>query len=182
MTVLTVYADTDATLLQQTTDFTEICASLASIGANFERWSADQVLSDNMTQADIISAYQRDINRLMQERGFQSVDVVSLTAEHPDKKAFREKFLNEHIHTEDEVRFFVDGSGLFYIHAGDKVYSILCEKNDLLSVPKGTKHWFDMGAEPFFKCIRLFSRADGWVAEFTGDPIAQRFPEMRNVA
>ncbi len=182
MTVLTVYADADASVLQQTTDFEEINTVLTGIGARFERWNADKVLADDATQEDVIAAYQGDVDRLMQERGLQSVDVVSLTAEHPDKKAFREKFLNEHTHSEDEIRFFVDGSGLFYIHAGDKVYSILCEKNDLLSVPEGAKHWFDMGADPFFKCIRLFTRADGWVAEFTGDMIAQRFPEMRNAA
>lgn len=178
MTVLTVYTETDATPLQQTSDFAAICEGLANLGARFERWTANQVVADSASQEEIITAYQEDVNRLMQERGFQSVDVVSLTTEHPQKQALREKFLNEHIHSEDEVRFFVDGSGLFYIHADDKVYSLLCEKNDLLSVPAGLKHWFDMGAEPFFKCIRLFSRPDGWVAEFTGDSIAQRFPKM----
>lgn len=178
MTVLTVYTETDATPLQQTSDFAAICEGLARLGARFERWTANQVVADSASQEEIITAYQEDVNRLMQERGFQSVDVVSLTTEHPQKQALREKFLNEHIHSEDEVRFFVDGSGLFYIHADDKVYSLLCEKNDLLSVPAGLKHWFDMGAEPFFKCIRLFSRPDGWVAEFTGDNIAQRFPKM----
>jgi 1,2-dihydroxy-3-keto-5-methylthiopentene dioxygenase len=88
----------------------------------------------------------------------------------------RKKFLDEHFHKEDEVRFFVAGSGLFTLHVDDKVYEILCEAGDLVGVPDGTKHWFDMGPEPSFVAIRFFTEPDGWVGHFTGTDIAQRFP------
>jgi 1,2-dihydroxy-3-keto-5-methylthiopentene dioxygenase len=100
--------------------------------------------------------------------------------EHPDKEAFRQKFLAEHMHGEDEVRFFVRGQGLFIIHHGDRVYTMLCEKDDLISVPAGTKHWFDMGPNPRFTAIRLFNNPEGWVAKFTGDEIAKNFPLLEN--
>ena len=64
--------------------------------------------------------------------------------------------------TDFELRFFVDGRGLFYLHLGDKVYCVLCEQGDLISVPANTTHWFDMGANPRFKCIRFFTTPDGW--------------------
>jgi 1,2-dihydroxy-3-keto-5-methylthiopentene dioxygenase len=102
--------------------------------------------------------------------------VVSLQPDHPQKTAFREKFLAEHIHEDFEVRFFVDGKGLFYLHIGDKVYAVLCERGDLISVPANTTHWFDMGENPCFKCIRLFTIPEGWVATFTGSDIAASFP------
>jgi 1,2-dihydroxy-3-keto-5-methylthiopentene dioxygenase len=35
-----------------------------------------------------------------------------------------------------------------------------------------------MGAAPDFKCIRLFTNPEGWVANFTGDDIASRFPNF----
>ena len=74
------------------------------------------------------------------------------------------------------MRFFVAGSGLFTLHVADRVYEIECQQGDLLGVPDGTTHWFDMGAEPSFVVIRFFTRADGWVGHFTGSDIAQRFP------
>jgi 1,2-dihydroxy-3-keto-5-methylthiopentene dioxygenase len=86
--------------------------------------------------------------------------------------------LSEHIHTEDEVRFFVDGCGLFYLHIGDKVYSVLCEKGDFLSVPANTKHWFDLGGEPNLAAIRFFNNEAGWVAQYTGSEIAKQFPKL----
>ena len=78
------------------------------------------------------------------------------------------------------MRFFVRGHGLFVIHVGDKVYSMLCEKDDLISVPANTRHWFDMGPNPTFTAIRLFNDPEGWVAQFTGDKIASRFPLLDN--
>jgi 1,2-dihydroxy-3-keto-5-methylthiopentene dioxygenase len=89
----------------------------------------------------------------------------------------RQKFLAEHTHADFEVRFFVDGSGLFYLHVGDRVYMVLCERGDLISVPADTTHWFDMGSNPSFKCIRFFTTPDGWVGSFTGSGIAGRFPD-----
>ena len=77
-----------------------------------------------------------------------------------------------------EVRFFVDGRGLFFLHPDENVYAVLCEKGDLLSVPAGVKHWFDTGAEPHLKVIRLFTTPEGWVAQYTGDAIADGLPKM----
>ncbi len=77
----------------------------------------------------VIAAYRRDIDRLMQTEGYQAVDVISLNADHPDKATLRQKFLNEHTHSEDEVRFFVAGRGLFTLHIDDRVYeSSLCTR------------------------------------------------------
>jgi 1,2-dihydroxy-3-keto-5-methylthiopentene dioxygenase len=58
------------------------------------------------------------------------------------------------------------------------VLLLRCERGDLLSVPAGTRHWFDMGTVPHFCAIRMFGSEAGWVAAFTGDPIAQRFPSF----
>jgi 1,2-dihydroxy-3-keto-5-methylthiopentene dioxygenase len=94
----------------------------------------------------------------------------------------RAKFLAEHTHDDDEVRFFVEGAGMFYLHADAHVHMVLCERNDLISVPAGMRHWFDMGADPHFTVIRLFTSPEGWVARFTGDSIATRFPAFAQQA
>jgi 1,2-dihydroxy-3-keto-5-methylthiopentene dioxygenase len=178
MSVLKIYNTVGATLLETVENWDDIAQRLNSLGLRFERWKADQILEDNCTQEDVLSAYKNNVERLNQEYGFQSVDVVSLTSTHPEKATLRAKFLNEHTHDDNEVRFFVDGYGLFYIHLENKVFSLLCEKGDLINVPANIKHWFDMGANPYFKCIRFFTRPDGWVGHFTGDEISQKFPYL----
>ena len=176
-----MYSESDGTTpLRVTGDFGEIVAELDSAGIRLERWQADRELADDADNDSILAAYRNEIDRLVAERGYRSWDVVSMHPEHPDKEAFRKKFLDEHTHSEDEVRFFVRGQGLFVLHVGDKVYSMLCEKDDLISVPANTRHWFDMGPNPSFTAIRLFNNPEGWVANFTGDGIARRFPLLEN--
>lgn len=180
MSELKIYADDNPQQAESYTDYAAISELLQAQGVRFERWQANAPLAGDASQEEVIAAYRTDIDRLMTENGFQSVDVVSLTPDHPDKVAFRTKFLDEHTHSEYEVRFFVDGQGLFYLHLGNKVYTVLCEKGDLISVPAGTTHWFDMGPNPNFKAIRLFTNPEGWVANFTGSDIAKRFPPLEN--
>ncbi len=181
MSQLTVYAESDGeNPLLATEDVDEIRTELGTAGIRLERWKADRNLADDADNDTIIAAYQAEIDRLVAERGFQTYDVVSMNPDHPEKETFRKKFLSEHTHSEDGVRFFVRGEGLFIIHASDKVYSMLCEKDDLISVPANTRHWFDMGPNPTFTAIRLFNDPDGWVGNFTGDDIASRFPLQEN--
>ncbi len=155
---------------------------LAVIGVGFEQWEATQPVQPGDAAESIMAAYQVHIDRLVQARGFRSVDVVSIAPDHPQRDTMRMKFLDEHFHKEDEVRFFVAGSGLFTLHVADKVYEVLCEAGDLISVPDSTTHWFDMGTEPSFVAIRFFTEADGWVGHFTGTDIAGKFPRYEPAA
>jgi len=154
----------------------QIAAQLAKIGVRFEQWQAAADIAPGASQEAVMAAYRRDIDRLIEEKGFRTVDVVSIAPDHPDREAMRRKFLDEHFHKEDEVRFFVAGSGLFSLHVDDQVYEVRCEQGDLIGVPDSTRHWFDMGPEPYFIAIRFFTEPDGWVGHFTGSGLAQRFP------
>ncbi len=169
-------ADHPTTPLLATARHEEIAAGLQPIGVAFEQWQATQPVAPGDPPEKIMDAYRTDIDRLVADRGFRSVDVVSIAPDNPDREQMRGKFLDEHFHEEDEVRFFVAGSGLFTLHVDDKVYEVLCEAGDLIGVPDGTTHWFDMGPEPSFVAIRFFTKPDGWVGHFTGTDIAQRFP------
>ena len=174
---LRVFADDhpDEPLLA-TTDRAEMARELAGIGVTFERWEAARPVAPGDAPEAIMEAYRADIDRLVAERGFRTVDVVSIAPDNPQREAMRAKFLDEHFHKEDEVRFFVAGSGLFTLHVDGRVYEVLCTRGDLIAVPDSTQHWFDMGPEPSFVAIRFFTEPDGWVGHFTGTDIAQRFP------
>ena len=156
----------------------EITTCLKNVGVLFERWTAEQEIAQNDSQENVLAAYATSITSLKKTGGYTTADVVSLHPTHPDKDAFRAKFLSEHTHSEDEVRFFVKGSGLFCLHINKTVYAVHCKQGDLISVPAGVTHWFDMGSHPEFTCIRLFTNPDGWVAQFTGSDIATKIPNM----
>jgi 1,2-dihydroxy-3-keto-5-methylthiopentene dioxygenase len=177
MSRLTIYADNDATRpLLDTTDGEQIAAALQPIHVRFERWTASRQLPPDIDDAAVMEAYRSDIERLKRDCGYESVDVLRCLPDNPKRAELRLKFLDEHTHDDDEVRFFVEGAGVFYLHAAGKVHMTLCERGDLLSVPAGTRHWFDMGPAPHFTAIRFFITPAGWVARFTGEPIARNFP------
>ncbi|WP_372625704.1 acireductone dioxygenase [Arsukibacterium sp.] len=177
MSHLTVYNDTDPKhVLLDSGDVTVIQQQLQLAGVKFAQWQANAPVAADSSAEQILHAYADEIARLKAKEGYITVDVISLNPTHPDKQQLRQKFLAEHTHSEDEVRFFVRGQGLFCLHIDDKVYQVLCQQNDLISVPANTPHWFDMGSAPDFTAIRLFNNPDGWVAHFTGNHIAAAFP------
>jgi 1,2-dihydroxy-3-keto-5-methylthiopentene dioxygenase len=179
MSRLRIYEDAQpSTPVSVHTAPAEIARALGQVGVRFEQWEANAPIAPGASQEEVVAAYRDDIDRLMREEGYQSVDVISLAPDHPDRATLRKKFLSEHTHSEDEVRFFVAGSGQFTLHIAGKVYDVLCEAGDLIGVPDGTPHWFDMSESPYFVAIRLFTNKDGWVANFTGTDIAERFPRM----
>lgn len=177
MSRLRIFADDrpdEPLLVADTPD--AIARELQAIGVAFEQWQATQPVKPGDAPDAIMAAYRADIDRLVEERGFRTVDVVSIAPDNPNREDMRRKFLDEHFHQEDEVRFFVAGSGLFTLHVDHKVYEVRCEAGDLIAVPDRMTHWFDMGPDPSFVAIRFFTEPDGWVGHFTGTDIAQKFP------
>ncbi len=168
--------------LLSTTDGAEIARALGGVGVRFERWLASRELAADAGQAEVLDVYREDVDRLMRQGGYRSADVVRLGPDAPNRQAARQKFLSEHTHAEDEVRFFVEGRGAFYLRINGLVHCVVCEKDDLIGVPAGTRHWFDMGTRPLFTAIRIFGTEDGWVASFTQDPIASSFPDFDTLA
>jgi 1,2-dihydroxy-3-keto-5-methylthiopentene dioxygenase len=178
MSELKVYPDQAPSHPSVYTEHAAIRRELEAVGIRFERWEASRELAAGASQEEVLAAYRDSVDRLMRQQGFRSVDVISMVPDHPKKVELRNKFLSEHTHSEDEVRFFVEGQGLFNIHKQGRVYAVRCEKGDLIGVPAGTPHWFDMGPDPSFTAIRLFTNTEGWVAHFTGSDIAARFPSL----
>lgn len=179
MTILSVYLDTAPEQpLKVLTHLEDIAPTLAEAGVHIERWDASAPISAGASSEEVMEAYRPQIDRLKQERGLMTVDVMSLDRNHPQKAEMQAKFLDEYRHTADEVRFFVAGRGLFTFHIDDKVYAVQCEKSDLISVPAGTRRWFDIGEHPHLVAICLCNNPDGCDVESTGDDIAGRFPRL----
>ncbi len=184
MAIVKIYNENDSKQAQTIENFNDIQLALEHIGIHIERWNPLTKLALSANEDEILEAYADQVHRIMHDYAFSSVDVISMnSASHlneNDLNKIRKKFLDEHIHTDDEVRYFIEGQGLFCIHAEGQVVQILCEAGDFIAVPANTKHWFDMGSKPNFRCIRFFSNDEGWIAQYTGDAIAQSFPLIEN--
>ena len=188
MTLLTVYTDGDAPeKVLETEEAADIALALKVIDVRFERWEVAEEFADGGDQQAILDHYRADVARVIEAEGYVLVDVTQLHRTEDQgwedlKTAARNKFLSEHTHDDDEVRFFVSGSGIFYLHTQGKVYAVLCEAGDLLSVPANTTHWFDMGTRPEYVSVRFFHDDDGWVGNFTGSDIATKFATYDELA
>lgn len=178
MSRLAIYDVHGSLLGDALTDHTAIAAQLNPLGVRFERWAVNQPLSSDAEQDEVLAAYSDQVQSLTNEYGFKTIDVVSVRPDNPKRDELRARFLTEHTHGDFEVRFFVEGRGLFYLHVADKVYLVLCEQGDLISVPANVSHWFDMGSAPDFKCIRLFVIPEGWFAQRTESNTARLFPDF----
>ena len=179
MTRLTVFdLEQPVRRLEDTEEVRHIERALSAIGIRYERWSAAAALAADASEPLVLQTYQTEVDRLKAECGYQAADVVRLRRGVENAAVLRAKFLDEHIHDEDEVRFFVEGRGAFYLRSDRGVHRVTCERGDLLGVPAGTRRWFDMGPDPEFTAIRLFTNPEGWVARFTGDLVASTVPEI----
>ncbi len=162
-----------------TPDPKEIRFFLKERGIWFDQWATPEILAENADQEAILSAYDPVLQPFMEQNGYQTADVININAQTPNYEAVRNKFLSEHRHTEDEVRFFVEGKGAFWFNLDngvDPVFNILCEAGDLISVPANTRHWFDAGKEnPSVKAIRIFIDQTGWVPHYTESGIDKAY-------
>ncbi|MEU2106222.1 cupin [Nocardia sp. NPDC019255] len=184
MTLLQVMAAGDAADVRvRTSDDEVIGAELAKHGITFGRWPVMENAA-SVPSEQLLAHYEKNVAELNESGRYKHIDIARI---HPDDadprwpeiaEGARGKFLDEHRHAEDEVRFFAAGRGCFYLHLGEEVLAVVCEGGDLLSVPAGTLHWFDMGERPDFIAIRFFEEEDGWVGDFTGDKISAGFPTL----
>jgi 1,2-dihydroxy-3-keto-5-methylthiopentene dioxygenase len=148
---------------------------LAGCGIEYEQTTGIDVAPDAPPDA-LLTAYGDTIDDLKARGGYVIADVIDVWPHTPNLDAMLKKFSSEHWHDEDEVRIIVDGRGLFHIHPpGRPVFAIEVEAGDLIRVPKGTHHWFDLCVDRRIRAIRLFQDQSGWTPHYTGSGIDTGF-------
>jgi len=160
-------------------DADQVTAFLAARGIEYERWTPDRPIPADASPETVLAAYSREIETLKTRGGYRTADVIDVHPDVPNLDAMLAKFNREHWHDEDEVRFIVAGRGLFHIHPrGDRVFALEVEAGDLIRVPRGTHHWFDLCAERRIRAIRLFQDTSGWTPHYTESGIDQGFQPL----
>ena len=164
-------------LSREIKDPKEIKSFMNERGIIFEQWESNIPLNDSDSQETILKAFDHELGPYMKKHGYVNADVINVHKGTPNIEAIRAKFLSEHTHAEDEVRFFVDGEGYFFFHLekSKELFKLLCEKGDFISVPKGYTHWFDLAPKYHVKAIRVFQTPEGWVANYTQSGKEQKY-------
>jgi 1,2-dihydroxy-3-keto-5-methylthiopentene dioxygenase len=150
------------------TESEEIAAYLASCGIDYERWSLRGPIAADAPPEEILDAYAKEIAELKSRGGYVTADLIDVGPETAGLDAMLAKFNREHWHDEDEVRFIIAGHGLFHVHPQDQpVVAIEVEAGDLIRVPRGARHWFNLCEDRRIRAIRLFQDMAGWTPHYT---------------
>jgi 1,2-dihydroxy-3-keto-5-methylthiopentene dioxygenase len=160
-------------------DAGEIRDFLATCGIDYWRTEPDVPVPADAPAAALLHAYKKQIDDLSARGGYVTADVIDVFPDTPGLDAMLNRFSSEHWHDEDEVRFIIEGRGVFHIHPVDQpVIAVEVGAGDLIRVPKGTHHWFDLCADRRIRAIRLFQDPSGWTPHYTATGIDQRFQPL----
>jgi 1,2-dihydroxy-3-keto-5-methylthiopentene dioxygenase len=150
----------------------EITRFLANVGIEYERWELGTSVAANASADEILAAYAPKIDELKKRGGYVTADVIDVNPQTPGLDAMLTKFNVEHWHDEDEVRFILAGRGVFHVHPKEgPVFAIEVGSGDLIRVPLGTHHWFDLCTDRRIRAIRLFQDPSGWTPHYTGSGV-----------
>jgi 1,2-dihydroxy-3-keto-5-methylthiopentene dioxygenase len=160
-------------------DKARVTAFLKTMDIEYEQVSPDVKLNPGAPAAEVLAAYRTKIEELNVKGGYVTADVIDVFPDTPNLDAMLNKFSSEHWHDEDEVRFIIEGRGLFHIHPPKgPVFAIEVEAGDLIRVPRGTHHWFDLCSDRRIRAIRLFQDTSGWTPHYTKSGVDARFQPM----
>jgi len=152
---------------------------LAERGIEYERWTPEPPVTAETSQDELLAAYAPKVSELKARGGYMTADVIDVKPDTPNLDAMLKKFSTEHWHDEDEVRLIVEGRGLFHIHPREgSVFAIEVESGDLIRVPKGTHHWFDLCVDRRIRAIRLFQDMSGWTPHYTESGVDGKFQPL----
>ncbi len=159
----------------------EINTFLQQFGIFYERWDlGDPRVSPDASSEEILAAYAPEVEKVKEQGGYVTADVINVSPDTPGLDAMLARFSKEHTHSEDEVRFIVKGRGIFHIHPDNgPVFGIQLEAGDMINVPRGTKHWFDLCNDRTIRAIRLFQDKSGWTPHYVeGSELHTEYPPV----
>ncbi|XP_058987681.1 acireductone dioxygenase-like isoform X1 [Musca domestica] len=112
--------------------------------------------------------YQNDkvLQDLRKKRNYTYEDEIACSEEClPDYANKLKSFYTEHLHTDDEIRLVLDGSGYFDVRDDkDNWIRIAATKGELIIIPAGLYHRFTLDANNYIKAKRYFVGGPVWLA------------------
>ncbi|PJZ70804.1 acireductone dioxygenase [Leptospira perolatii] len=161
-------------------NYAEVKAFLKQRGVEYDHWHVPDpasALTDKETLTDeekesLLKQLDNRFEALKESDGYQSRDLIVLHPAVPGLSEMLAKFDRVHYHTDAEVRYIVDGSGVFGFSVGGEKFLVHVQKHDFISVPKNTNHWFYLDDKKRIKAVRYFQDMSGWVPNYVEETTA----------
>jgi len=154
----------------------DIASTLSAVGIDYRQLELPAALRPGCEQAEFGAAYGLWLQAFMGKEGDVQQELFNLQRNHPQKLELRARYLDEQVQSSASTWLFLGGFAQLSVHLDGYVYVLQGERGDLLTLPAGTRHWFDLGEEPHVLAVRLSPSEDK--PERTGDDIASRFPRL----
>ncbi len=165
---------------QTLTDLGAIAAELAPLNIGLNHWSTgpeiqgllDQKALTDDEKEQVLVGLDRYFEQLKADLGYTSRDLIVLHSEVPNLDVMLAKFDKVHTHADDEVRYIVDGEGIFgFVRPDGSQVELTVQPEEYINVPAGTEHWFCLTPSRRVKAVRYFAGTDGWTPEYTSTAI-----------
>lgn len=162
------------------TDFGAICNALAPLNIRLAQWPVGEAIGPLLTQETLDADQKEQILQgldhyfatLQTDLGYTSRDLIVLHPAVPNLNELLAKFEQIHTHADDEVRYIIDGSGVFgFVLPDGSQLHLTVEAEEYINIPAGTEHWFYLTAQKRVKAVRYFCTMEGWVPDYTGRSI-----------
>ncbi len=155
---------------------------LAEVDVRFEQWSTVAHLPGAPIKEEaVLNIYRDQISKVKDSFGYSQVDIATMKPSDAFSVSVRGRYLSEHTHEEDEVRFFLTGKVLVYLNINHKIHILECTRGDFIIIPAGVKHWMDIGPKPEFSVIRWFNTKNAFVNQYTESFVAEATPRWETI-
>lgn len=166
---------------QNLTDLESIGTQLAGLKVQLNHWPTGEIpllqlpgLEEEQKET-VLRSLDHYFESLQASDGYQSRDLIVLHPETPNLEGLLAKFSRPHTHADDEVRYIVDGEGVFgFVCPDGAQMELTIQAEEYINVPAGTEHWFYLTNLRRIKAVRYFCGMDGWVPEYTEIPFGCR--------
>ena len=160
--------------LPSITDNDEVKKYLADFNVEYNHWpvpsaahslTSKEVLTD-AEKEDLLSKVNDRFEFLKGKHGYQSRDLVVLHKNVPGIDDMLAKFDKVHYHSDEEVRYIIDGSGYFGFITPKEKFLVHVTASDYVFVPAGVHHWFYLDDSKRIKAVRYFRDMAGWTPHY----------------
>ncbi len=160
-------------------DLEEIRTALLPLKVELAHWPIEKtpqirelLAADSLTDQEkdlLLSALDSRFEEQRKKFGYETRDLVVLHSKVPRLEEMLAIFDKTHRHGDDEVRYIIDGSGIFgFVMPGGQQALLTIGSEEYIRVPAETEHWFVLDEKKRIKAVRYFTSKDGWVAKYSG--------------